>query len=137
MWKWLEKLRAEPPAPLTGAPPVRRQKSYSAASGYVYQYYYEGQRPARREREAGTEFVFDVSADRKTSFAVSVFLPDSALEAWARAHERPVQSNERYALAKMGLVQAFDERANPQLMRQEVRLRAADVAAILERLGIE
>ena len=33
------------PLPLTGAPAVRRLKSYSAQSGYVYQYFYEGQRP--------------------------------------------------------------------------------------------
>ena len=32
------------PLPLTGAPAVRRLKSYSAQSGYVYQYFYEGQR---------------------------------------------------------------------------------------------
>jgi hypothetical protein len=37
----------------------------------------------------------------------------------------------------MALFQAFDERATPHLMKQEVRLRAADVAAILETLGLE
>jgi len=51
-------------APLTGAPAVRRQKTYSAESGYVYQYYYEGQRPASRDGSSGIEFVFNVSADR-------------------------------------------------------------------------
>ena len=44
--------------PLSGAPPIRRLKTYSAQSGYVYQYFYEGQRPLRGE--AGTEFVFTV-----------------------------------------------------------------------------
>jgi len=43
MLNWLRKKKE---APLTGAPAVRRQKTYSAESGYVYQYFYEGQRPA-------------------------------------------------------------------------------------------
>ena len=50
---------------LTGAPPVRRMKSYSAQSGYVYQYYYEGQRLFRHGPDHGTEFVFSLSPDRK------------------------------------------------------------------------
>jgi hypothetical protein len=48
---------APKPVPLSGAPAIRRMKTYSAQSGYVYQYFYEVQRP-------GTEFVFSVSADR-------------------------------------------------------------------------
>ena len=56
---------AKKPPPLTGAPAVRRMKSYSAQSGYVYQYFYEGQRPFRSGGESGIEFVFTVSADRK------------------------------------------------------------------------
>ncbi len=60
------------PEPLRGAPAVRRQKAYSAQSGYVYQYYYQGQRPS--SPEPGTEYVFDVSSDRRTSRPVSVFV---------------------------------------------------------------
>jgi hypothetical protein len=125
------------PLPLTGAPAVRRLKSYSAQSGYVYQYFYEGQRPFRSGGESGTEFVFTVSADRKTSHAVSVLVADGALRAWEQAHAHPLSSTERYAVSKMALFQAFDERATPDLMKQEVRVRAADVAAILETLGLE
>ena len=65
--------------PLTGAPEVRRQKTYSGQSGYVYQYCYDGRRPYKRDRENGTEYVFDVSADRKTSDPVSVLLSDAAI----------------------------------------------------------
>ena len=67
MWKWLNKRqRGEPPpAPLTGAPPYRRQKTYTAETGYVYEYYYEGYRVAARNDESGAEHVFAVSADRK------------------------------------------------------------------------
>src|SRR5215472_14080859 len=92
-----EKLFRKKEAPLTGAPQVRRQKTYSAQSGYVYQYYYEGHRPFRRNGEEGTEFVFEVSADRKTSAPVSVFLHDEAVHSWEQRHERPLTSTERYA----------------------------------------
>ena len=72
---------AKKPAPLTGAPAVRRMKSYSAQSGYVYQYFYEGQRPFRSGGESGIEYVFTVSADRKTFHPVSVLVGEAALRA--------------------------------------------------------
>src|SRR5258708_37937535 len=82
------------PAPLTGAPTVRRQKTYSAQSGYVYQYYYAGQRAS--DAEPATEFVFDVSADRKTSNPISVLVLNEAVDAWQRQHGRELTSAERY-----------------------------------------
>ncbi len=123
--------------PLTGAPAVRRQKTYSGQSGYVYQYYYEGHRPYKRDGKSGTEYVFDVSADRKTSMAVSVLVSDAALEDWQGRHARALQSSEQYAIAKMALFQAFDERPSPAAMSAAVQVRAADVEAILIGLGIE
>lgn len=123
--------------PLTGAPEVRRQKTYSGQSGYVYQYYYDGRRPYKRDRENGTEYVFDVSADRKTSDPVSVLLSDAAIEDWEGRHGRTLHGSERYAIAKMALFQAFDERPGPASMNAAVRVRAADVEAILIALGIE
>ncbi len=130
MFGWLRKRQR---APLSGAPVVRREKFYSARSGFVYQYVYEGSRPVK----AGTEYVFQVSADRKTSFPVSVLAAEEALAAWESAHERRLQPNERYAVAKMALFQAFDEREAPAQMRVPVRLRPADVEAILSGLGID
>lgn len=123
--------------PLTGGPAVRRQKTYSAQSGYVYQYYYEGHRPYKRDREKGAEFVFDVTADRKTSAPVSVLLNDTAIDDWESRHGRTLGGSERYAIAKIALFQAFDERPNPASMSADVRVRAADVEAILITLGIE
>ena len=134
MFRWLDR---EKPRPLTGAPVVRRQKTYSAQSGYVYQYYYEGQRPAERDHEHGVEYVFDSSADRKTSFPVSVFVSEVAVSAWQQRHGHDLTSSERYAIAKMALFQAFDERETPAQMKKEVRVRPADVEAILETLGVD
>ena len=123
--------------PLSGAPPVRRQKSYSGQSGYVYQYFYEGMRPFSNSGESGSEFVFTFSADRKTSHPVSVLVSNEAIAGWEQSHGRALAPTERYAIAKMALFQAFDERATPELMKQDVRVRASDVAGILETLGLE
>ena len=131
--RWLSRK----PQPLTGAPAIRRQKTYSGQSGYVYQYYYEGHRPYKRERNNGTEYVFNVSADRNTSIAVSVLVSDTALEDWQSRHGRTLYASERYAIAKMALFQAFDERPEPATMDADVHVRAADVEAILITLGIE
>jgi hypothetical protein len=122
--------------PLTGAPAVRRLKTYSAQSGYVYQYCYEGQRPWKQSGQSGTEFVFNISADRKTWRASNVLVPDSAVSPWEAEHQRELSTTERYAIAKMALFQAFDERETPELMKSDVVVRSADVEAIVETLGL-
>jgi len=121
--------------PLTGAPAIRRQKTYSGQSGYVYQYFYEGQRPS--SPDAGTEYVFDVSADRKTAAPVSVIISAEAVESWQREAGRTLSDTERYAIAKMALFQAFDERATPEAMREAVRVTPSAVRAILATLNID
>jgi hypothetical protein len=90
---------------------VRRLKTYTGETGYVYQYYFVGKRAAlASEPEApATEFVFDVSSDRKLTFAVSVFLRDDALAAWHQTHGRALVDAEQYAAAKMRLFRGFDE----------------------------
>jgi hypothetical protein len=115
---------------------VHRLKTYSAQSGYVYQYYYGGHRPWQRGRDTGTEFVFEISADRKTYQPASVCVFDEALRAWESTHGRALVANESYAVAKMALFQAFDERA-PGQMKEEILVRAADVEAILETLDLD
>jgi hypothetical protein len=127
---------AKKPLPLSGAPAVRRLKSYSAQSGYVYQYFYEGQRPCGSGGESGIEYVFTVSADRKTFHPVSVLVGEGEVRAWEQGHGRMLASTERYAVSKMALFQAFDERATPPEMKQEVRVRSADMEAIIETLGL-
>jgi hypothetical protein len=116
---------------LSGAPATRRLKTYAAQTGYVYDYYFEGSRTSG----AGTEFVFSVSASREKFVLVTVIAGETAFEAWQAAHDRQLSSTERYAVAKMALFQAFDERASPDLMKQAVKVRPADVDAIAEQLG--
>jgi hypothetical protein len=122
--------------PLAGAPPVRRVKLYSAQSGYVYEYYYEGHREYRSAGDHGTEFVFSLSSDRKNWHPVSVLVSEEAVVSWQASHARLLSATERYAVAKIALFQAFDERPEPARMRDDVRVRAADVHGIIETLGL-
>ncbi len=88
---------------------VRRIKSYSAENGYVYQYcFYEVNRIHNNGSPAG-EFIYAVSADRKTTFSLRIVVRQSALQAWAQAVGRPLTSSEEYAVAKMRLFRAFDK----------------------------
>jgi hypothetical protein len=117
-------------APLTGAPAVRRLKTYPAETGHVYQYYYEGNRE-------GTEFVFTVSAGRTTWRESAVIVSADAVRSWEEAHARTLSAAERYAVAKMALFQAFDERALPLDMQRPIHVDEREIAAIMERLGLE
>ena len=128
---------SKPSLPLAGAPVVPREKIYSAQTGYVYRYFYLGHRPASRDGAAGAEYVFEAAADTKSSFQAPVFLADDAVAAWEQGHARPLTAAERYAVVKMALFQAFDERPDPSHMRAEVRVRATDIEALLEALGID
>ena len=123
-------------APLIGTPAIRRLKTYSSQSGYVYQYFYEGHRRYQASGEPGMEFVFSISPDRKNWHNTSVLVADAALRTWEHAHTRELSSTERYAIAKIALFQAFDERESPALMKDEVRVRNADIDGIIETLGL-
>lgn len=88
---------------------IRRMKTYTGGQGYVYQYYFVGKRAAPGAQAATTEYVFDVTADRKTMFSVSVLLSAQAAAEWARRHGRQLTDAEQYAAAKMRLFRGFDE----------------------------
>ncbi len=106
------------------SPPLRRIKTYTASSGYVYQYYFVGQRQAptapAEGGEAATEFIFDVTRDRHATFAFTVLLPAKALRTWAARHGRTLSEPERYAAAKMRLLRGFDDLGSADL-RQNLR----------------
>ena len=121
---------------LAGIPAVRRMKTYSSSSGYVYQYFYEGHRSYTAASERGVEYVFSVSPDRKNWHDTSVFLADEAVSGWETAHQRTLSSTERYAVTKLALFQAFDDRTEPAQMKEPVRIRLADVDGIIETLGL-
>jgi hypothetical protein len=102
-------LRPSNNPPMARPDAVRRVKSYSAANGYVYQYcFYEVNRISHQGSPAG-EFIYAISADRKTTFPLRILVLQSALESWAQTNGRPLSSSEEYAIAKMRLFQAFDD----------------------------
>ena len=118
-------------------PTVRRMKTYTGATGYVYQYYFVGKRPALESDpdSPAIEFIFDITPDRKTKYATSVFLKQAGLDAWAGRHARTLTDPEQYAAAKLRLLQAFDEIAN---IREHLRLviDAGNIEEILSSLDL-
>lgn len=111
---------------------VRRMKTYTGGQGYVYQYYFVGKRPS----SGATEFIFDVTSDRKTTFSVSIFLPNEALQDWTRAHGRSLTDAEQYAAVKMRLFRGFDEIENMMAEGRELRLDGASLDQLLGGLGV-
>jgi hypothetical protein len=118
---------------------VRRLKTYAGAQGYVYQYYFVGRRAAlASESEApATEFIFDATSDRKLTYAISVFLPEKSVAAWAGAHGRPLTEAEQYAAAKLGLFRAFDELEDVKTHGRRLVIDAALLEEALASLGVE
>jgi hypothetical protein len=136
MPSWLDRLfgGSEARPPLRGAPAVRRQKNYTALSGYAYEYFFDGYRDCPGERR----YEFTVSGDRKNWFPLVVVLPESALSAWEESHGRRLADNERYGVAKLALFAAFDERPGPNAMRESpVRVTPELAAEIFVQLGFE
>jgi hypothetical protein len=115
---------------------VRRVKSYSAADGYVYQYYFfEGNR-AQRGGNPGGEFTYVISSDRRSAFPFKIVVKQSALDAWAKQNGRALTSSEEYAVAKMRLFLAFDEGSvQAPLEGQQAREVVVDESNLEELLG--
>ncbi len=88
---------------------VRRVKSYSSDSGYVFQYQFKEVHPARRGFSAGTEYIYLVWAQQKTGFSVKIFVKKHSLKKWTERSGREITGTEEYAVAKMRLFQALDE----------------------------
>lgn len=118
--------------------PIQR-KTYTGQTGFVYQYYFVGQRPALEgDPEApAIEYIFDVSSDRKTTFAVSVFLQPQALQAWASARGRGLSEPEQYAAAKLRLLQGFDEVADMLHQGRRLRIDGEALLSLLDSIGVD
>jgi len=116
---------------------THRVKSYSAASGYVYQYSFQlSQRARRGFFIPGTEHIFEVSRDRKTAYLLAVFVRDDALKSWSKVHARELSAAECYAAAKMRLFRAFDSLDDPEKEPETAVVDAANIEELLESLDI-
>lgn len=117
---------------------IRRLKTYTGSQGYVYQYYFVGKRPAGAgPSEAATEYIFDVTSDRKTTYAVSVFLTQQIVAAWNQAHGRALTDSEQYAAVKLRLFRAFDEVEDMQGRGLHLLIDLASLEESLATLGVE
>jgi hypothetical protein len=114
---------------------IRRLKTYTGSQGYVYQYYFVGQRPA--PTSDAKEYIFDVTSDRKLTYAVSIFLPHPVVNAWAEAHRRPLADSEQYAAVKMRLFRAFDELEGMQAQGRQLQIDSPSLEESLASLGVE
>ncbi len=118
---------------------LRRVKTYTAQTGYVYQYYFVGKRSAlaNAPEAPATEYIFDVTSDRKTVYAVSIFLRPEALAAWIACRQRALGDSEQYAAVKLRLMQAFDD--IPDMMKdgRHLTVTAENVISLLESIGVE
>lgn len=118
---------------------VRRMKTYAGVQGYVYQYYFVGKRaalPGDPETPA-TEFIFDVTSDRKLTYSISIFLPEKAVQAWSAAHGRSLSDAEQYAAAKLRLFRAFDELEDVKASGRRLTIDAALLEESLSSLGVD
>src|SRR5260221_14395211 len=114
---------------------IRRLKTYTGSQGYVYQYYFVGKRPA--PASDANEYIFDVTSDRKLTYAVSIFLPHKVVAAWAESHGRPLGDSEQYAAVKMRLFRAFDEVEDMQAHGRRLEVDLQSLEESLASLGVE
>jgi hypothetical protein len=118
---------------------IRRMKTHTGGQGYVYQYYFVGKRPALASigKDPATEFIFDVTSDRKTTFAVSVFLPDSVVREWNVSHGRNLTDAEQYGAVKMRLFQGFDEIEDMMGQGRRLVVDGESLEQALSTLGVQ
>lgn len=114
---------------------VRRMKTYTGGQGYVYQYYFVGQRGALGPEKA-TEYIFDVTSDRKTMFSVSVLLAAESVETWGRRHGRQLTDAEQYAAVKLRLFRAFDEIEDMKGQGRTLTVEQPVLEDLLAALGV-
>lgn len=131
MFAFLRRWIAREP-PLEGRPSHRRQKTWSAESGYVYLYYFEG----FRDRGNAWHYVFTVSSDRREWFPVAVVLERRTAGEWAALHGRELTPSERFGVAKVGLRRAFDALPDPRQVRSGIEIGTAELHAIAEFLEL-
>ena len=116
---------------------IRRMKTYTGGQGYVYQYYFVGKRAAVEAGPAATEYIFDVTSDRKSTYAVSVLIETAASEAWTSVHGRAPTDAEQYGAAKIRLFQAFDEIEDMMAAGRLLRVGAVELEEAFRTLGVD
>jgi hypothetical protein len=114
---------------------LRRLKTYAGSQGFVYQYYFVGKRPATAME--GNEYIFDVTSDRKLTYAVTILFPLPVAAEWATTHGRGLSDSEQYAAVKMRLFRAFDELEDMQAHGRLLQIDLQSLEESLASLGVD
>jgi hypothetical protein len=84
-----------------------------------------------------TEYIYDVTSDRKLTYSVSVMVPEKAVSEWSTVHGRPLSDAEQYAAAKLRLFRAFDELDDMRARGRRLIVDAALLEESLSSLGVD
>jgi hypothetical protein len=120
----------------SGAPGTGRQKTYSAESGYVYQYVLASFGHHQRGGEEVFEYSFRVSSGRGPAIDLAVLLKSSVLCQWTRQHDREFSASERYGIAKIALKRQLDTSDDPASLPASISPDQAQVSEISDYLGL-
>jgi hypothetical protein len=115
---------------------ARRVKTYSSGTGLVYQYQFHEVNPITQGDVTSNDYVYYVSADRKTMFPIHVLVRTGAIDAHGKQVGRKLTGTEEYAVAKMRLFQAFDEIENLAELRPELIVDSSNLEALLDKLDL-
>jgi hypothetical protein len=136
MWKWRQ-TQDKADQPQSGAAHrTLRWKTYSSDAGYVYQYVLRGCRHSKQSGGDGFEYVFHASRDRKEVFEVSVVLAAATIAEWNRRHATELRDAERYAVAKLSLLAAFDEYQTQDAFSEPIRPGLDMIEQSMLKLGL-
>jgi hypothetical protein len=130
---WQNLFRREPPLESTYS--TGRPRTYSADSGYVYEYSFAGFRRIHRGGDQYVEYVFHVSGARLERSPVAVLLAEERLREWV-ARDRDLTASERYGIAKLTLKRALDRFPDPRSIENEVIPGQAEIRDIAEMLDL-
>jgi hypothetical protein len=122
-------------SPLTATRSTGRPRTYSADSGYVYEYWFAGFRRVRRSGDVFVEYVFEVSGGRTARSALSILLPERRLREWVE-RDRDLTASERYGIAKLTLKRALDRFPDPRSLTSEVVPERGEVREIADILDL-
>jgi len=116
----------------------RRYKTYAAETGIVYRYFFESRRSVVRPEGLGpgSDYIFVLTADQGSPFALRVFVSLKAIAAGHATHARELDPSEQYALAKMRLFRAFDELENLREESLNLVVDDTDVEGLLASLDL-
>jgi len=108
--------------------PKPRWKQYSAQSGWVYEYIFEGM-------PTSGNYVFHATSGPAHRVTITVSLDADHVARWSAAH-RELTGVECYGIVKLALLRALDEAANPAEIPQPVRPPYAVVEEICAELDL-